>query len=218
MGNTEKIKCPRLCTFAVALISCMLTRCREAQADQTMPISARCHSVGIELSQVSGHSVIACTVKDSRGHAVPSQKVSVQKAAAVTGPFADWMSKKTNMKGQALFPYAPPTYTWYVRCAAAGGVSPTQWIRGRRPTPKPTSLRHQLQSQQLLRHQRRDPGRRSLRAQLRGQQPLRRPPQQLLRLQVQLRLPRLRPRRVQLQLSRRIAYRAAYKRAITPKP
>ena len=75
--------------------------------------------VTARLTQVSGHSVIACTVKDSSGKAVPSQTVSVQKAAAITGPFADWMSKKTNVNGQALFPYAQPTYTWYVRCAAA---------------------------------------------------------------------------------------------------
>ena len=70
--------------------------------------------VGARLTQVSGHSVIACTVKDSKGHALRSQTVSVQKAAAVTGPFADWMSKKTTANGQALLPYAQPTYTWYV--------------------------------------------------------------------------------------------------------
>ena len=74
--------------------------------------------VTAKLSQVSGHSIIACTVKDSSGHALPSKKVSVQKAAAVSGPFADWMSKKTNVNGQALLPYSQPTYTWYVRCAA----------------------------------------------------------------------------------------------------
>ena len=38
MWNTEKIKCPRLCTLAVALISCMLTRCHEAQADRTISL------------------------------------------------------------------------------------------------------------------------------------------------------------------------------------
>ena len=75
--------------------------------------------VTARLTQVSGHSVIACTVKNSSGKAVSSQTVSVQKAAAITGPFADWMSKKTTVNGQALFPYAQPTYTWYVRCAAA---------------------------------------------------------------------------------------------------
>ena len=36
----------------------------------------------------------------------------------MTGPFADWMSKKTSVNGQALLPYAQPTYTWYVRCTA----------------------------------------------------------------------------------------------------
>ena len=75
--------------------------------------------VTAKLSQVSGHSIITCTVKNSSGKAVSSQKVTVQKAAAITGPFADWMSKKTNVNGQALLPYAQPTYTWYVRCAAA---------------------------------------------------------------------------------------------------
>ncbi len=80
-------------------------------------------SVTAKLSQVNGQSVVACTVKDKRGHAVPSQTVSVQRAAAVTGPFADWMSKKTTVKGQALLPYSQPTYTWYVRCATvAGGI------------------------------------------------------------------------------------------------
>ena len=72
---------------------------------------------------MSSHLVIACTVKDSTGLPVPSKIVSVQKAPAVTGPFAVWMSKKTNVNGQALFPYVPPTYTWYVRCAAACSVT-----------------------------------------------------------------------------------------------
>ena len=106
--------------------------------------------VTAKLTQVSGHSVIACTVKDSSGHAVRSQTVSVQKAAAVTGPFADWMSKKTTVNGQALFPYAQPTYTWYVRCAAAWParrtalparfiVSATKTIKGKKPRPSPTA-------------------------------------------------------------------------------
>ena len=62
--------------------------------------------VTAKLTQVSGHSIIACTVKNSSGKAVRSQIVSVQKAAAVTGPFANWMSKKTAVNGQALLPYA----------------------------------------------------------------------------------------------------------------
>ena len=105
--------------------------------------------VTAKLSQVSGHSVIGCTVKDSSGHAVRSQKVSVQKAVAITGPFADWMSKKTAVNGQALLPYAQPTYTWYVRCAStlpAGTaaqqtlfVSATKTIRGIKPRPSPTA-------------------------------------------------------------------------------
>ena len=105
--------------------------------------------VTARLTQMSGHSVIACTVKDSSGSAVPSQTVSVQKAAAVTGPFATWMSKKTGVKGQALFPYAQPTYTWYVRCASVAQagtgaqptlfVSATRTISGKKPRPSPTA-------------------------------------------------------------------------------
>ena len=82
------------------------------------------------LSQVNGRSIITCTVKNSRGRAVASQKVSVQKASALSGPYAVWMSKVTNVQGQALFPYAPPTYTWYVRCAAAGYVSGSKLVMG----------------------------------------------------------------------------------------
>ncbi len=63
---------------------------------------------------MSGHSVITCTVNNSRGRAVRSQKVSVQKAAALTGPYAVWMSKLTNVLGRALFPYARPKNSWYV--------------------------------------------------------------------------------------------------------
>ena len=106
-------------------------------------------SVTARLTQVSGHSIIACTVKDSTGRAVRSQTVSVQKSAAVTGPFALWMSKKTNVNGQALLPYAQPTYTWYVRCAStlpAGTaaqatlfVSTPKTITGKRPRPSPTA-------------------------------------------------------------------------------
>ena len=105
-------------------------------------------SVTAKLSQVNGQSVVACTVKDSRGHAVRSQTVSVQKAAAVTGPFADWMSKKTTVNGQALLPYSQPTYTLYVRCATVAGgmaaaqpvliVSNTITIKGKKPRPTPT--------------------------------------------------------------------------------
>ena len=86
--------------------------------------------VTARLSQVSGHSIITCTVKNSRGRAVRSQKVSVQKASALSGPYAVWMSKLTNVQGQALFPYAPPKNSWYVRCAAAGNVSASKLIGG----------------------------------------------------------------------------------------
>ena len=105
--------------------------------------------VTARLTKVNGHSTIACTVKDSSGRAVRAQTVSVQKAAAVTGPFADWMSKKTNVNGQGIFPYAQPTYTWYVRCASAVQttlraqatlfVSATKTIVGKRPRPSPTA-------------------------------------------------------------------------------
>ena len=61
--------------------------------------------VTAKLTQMSGHLVIACIVKDSAGQAVASQIVSVEKAAALAGPYTTWMSKKTNVKGQALLPY-----------------------------------------------------------------------------------------------------------------
>ena len=110
-------------------------------------------SVTAKLSQVKGQSVITCTVKDKRSHAVPSQKVSVQKADALTGPFAVWMSQKTTANGQALLPYSQPTYTLYARCATVAGgtaaaqpvlsVSKTITINGKKPTrtpsPTPTS-------------------------------------------------------------------------------
>ena len=104
-------------------------------------------SVTAYLAQVSGHLVIACIVKDSDGQAVPSQTVSVQKAPAVTGPFTVWMSKKTTAKGRALFPYAQPTYTWYVRCAIVDTttarpmlrVSRALTIKGKKPRPSPTA-------------------------------------------------------------------------------
>jgi beta-glucanase (GH16 family) len=96
------------------------------------PTAAPRLQVTLKLSQVGGHSVIACIVKD-RGAAVPSQKVSVQKATARSGPYKVWMSKKTNAKGQALFPYAQPRATWYVRCLAAGNVSLPKMIKGSAP-------------------------------------------------------------------------------------
>ena len=86
--------------------------------------------VTIKLTQLSGHRIIACTVKDSAGQALVSQIVSVEKAAAATGPYAVWMSKKTNVKGQALFPYSQPKNTWYVRCSAAGYVSQSKVVKG----------------------------------------------------------------------------------------
>ena len=96
-----------------------------AQASPTpTPTATPCPLVTARLTQVSSHLVIACTVKDSTGLPVPSKIVSVQKAPAVTGPFAVWMSKKTNVNGRALLPYVPPTYTWYVRCAAACTATP----------------------------------------------------------------------------------------------
>ena len=121
-----------------------------AQTNPTpTPTAAPRLYVAAKLSQVSGHSVITCTVKNSSGRPVVSQTVSVQKSAVVAGPFSLWMSKKTNVNGQALFPYAPPTYTWYVRCtsvAQAGVaaqpmlfVSATKMIRGKKPRPSPTA-------------------------------------------------------------------------------
>ena len=57
------------------------------------------------------------------------------------------MSKKTNVNGQGIFPYAQPTYTWYVQCAAADtatalpmlSVSRTLTIKGKKPRPSPTA-------------------------------------------------------------------------------
>jgi len=103
--------------------------------------------VTAQLSQVSGKSIISCTVKNRSGHAVPSQTVSVQKASAPQGPFAVWRSKKTNVKGQALLPYSQPTYTWYARCATTDtatalpmlSVSRTLTITGNKPRPSPTA-------------------------------------------------------------------------------
>ena len=146
-----------LFSFLVSSLLCAL----RSYAVTPTPTATPQRYVTAKLSQVSGQSVITCTVKTSRGRAVPSQIVSVQKAAAITGPFADWMSKKTNIKGQALLPYAQPTYTWFARCAAALplGVAepPTQGLRlaqtrdsvlvvsatvkinGRKPRPTPTA-------------------------------------------------------------------------------
>ena len=129
-----------VCSFIYALPSYAAT---------PTPTATPCPLVAARLAQMSGHLVIACTVKDSSGLAVPSRTVSVQKSPAVTGPFAVWMSKDTNVNGQALFPYAQPMYTWYVRCASACSVSPsaaarysvsrTLRINGRRPRPSPTA-------------------------------------------------------------------------------
>ena len=82
------------------------------------------------LSQVSGRSIITCTVKNDAGRPVVSQIVSVEKAAAATGPYTTWLSKQTNMKGQGLYPYAQPKNSWYVRCSAAGNVSGSKRIIG----------------------------------------------------------------------------------------
>ena len=96
-------------------------------------------SVTARLTQVSGRLIIACTVKDSSGNPVASQTASVQKSLAANGPFTTWMSRKTGVKGQALFPYSQPKNTWYVRCRAAGSVSLPKMLKGRSPTPSPTA-------------------------------------------------------------------------------
>ena len=82
------------------------------------------------LSQVSGRSIITCTVKDDAGRPVVSQTVSVEKAAAVEGPYTTWVSKKTNVKGQGLYPYAQAKNNWYMRCSTAGYVSVSKMIKG----------------------------------------------------------------------------------------
>ena len=139
--------CVRKLLLALALF--LFADSAFAQVSPTPTPTAPRLLVYVGLTHVSGHSVVYCTVKNSRGLRVPSQKVSVQKSAAVTGPFVNWMSKKTNVNGQALFPYAQPTYTWYVRCATvaqagAGAqatlfVSATKTITGKKPRPSPTA-------------------------------------------------------------------------------
>ena len=87
--------------------------------------------VTANLSSRSGHSIITCTVRNSlNGVAVPSQLTSVVKSTARSGPYTVWMSKKTNVRGQASFPYAQPKNTWYVRCSAGCSVSPPMMING----------------------------------------------------------------------------------------
>ena len=134
-------------SLLVGFLVCSLIHALPSYAATPTPTATPQRYVTAKLSQVSGQSVITCTVKDSRGRAVPSQKVSVQTASAIQGPYSVWMSKKTNAQGQALFPYAPSrsarirltTDPRCVRCAAAGSVSPTKWIKGKRPTPTPTA-------------------------------------------------------------------------------
>ena len=135
-------------SLVVGVLVCSFLYSLPSHAATPTPTATPQRYVTAKLSQVSGQSVITCTVKNSRGRAVPSQIVSVQTASAPQGPYAVWMSKKTNAQGQALFPYAPSrsarlmltTDTWCVRCAAAGSVSPTKWIKGKRPTPTPTPV------------------------------------------------------------------------------
>ena len=94
-------------SLLVGFLVCSLLSALPSYAATPTPTATPQRYVTAKLSQVSGQSVITCTVKDSRGRAVPSQKVSVQTASAPQGPYSVWMSKKTNAKGQALFPYAP---------------------------------------------------------------------------------------------------------------
>ena len=139
--------CVRTLLLALALF--LFADSAFAQVSPTPTPTAPCPLVTARLTQVSSHLVIACTVKDSTGLPVPSKIVSVQKAPAVTGPFAVWMSKKTTVNGRALLPYVPPTYTWYVRCAAACSVSPSATtrysvsqiltIKKQKPRPSPTA-------------------------------------------------------------------------------
>lgn len=121
----------------VPLLSWAVT-CSAQTSPTSTPTGTPRLNVTARLTQVSGHSVIACSVKDGSGKAVPSQIVSVQKAAAITGPFALWMSKNTTQRGVALFPYARPKNTWYVRCYAGGSVSSVKMIKGQNPGPSPT--------------------------------------------------------------------------------
>ena len=93
-------------SLLVGFLVCSLLYALPSYAVTPAPTATPQRYVTAKLSQVSGQSVITCTVKDSRGRAVPSQKVSVQKASAIQGPYAVWMSKKTGVKGQALYPYA----------------------------------------------------------------------------------------------------------------
>ena len=101
-----------------------------AKPKKRLHVTIRLSYTTATLSQVSGRSIITCTVKDDAGRPVVSQTVSVEKAAAVEGSYTTWVSKKTNVKGQGLYPYAQPKNNWYVRCSAAGNVSATKLIVG----------------------------------------------------------------------------------------
>ena len=131
MGCARKL----LLALALALFFCAASAFAQVSPTPTPPRL----SVKVMLGQISGHSVIACFVKDSSGNPVASQTVAVQKSSTTTGPFANWMSKKTGVKGQALYPLAQPRNTWYVRCSAAGSVSATMRIPGKKPRPSPTA-------------------------------------------------------------------------------
>ena len=73
-----------------------------------------------KLSQVGGSPILTCIVKDGGDHRIASPTVSVDKATARKGPYAVWKSKKTNKKGQALFPLAKSKTTYYVRAPQRG--------------------------------------------------------------------------------------------------
>ena len=98
--------------------------------------------VTARLSQVSGHSVITCTVKDSRGRVVPSQKVSVQTAAATRAVCSLDVKEDKRARPSHLsictvtISQAPAANTCVRAMRRRGGVSPTTTIKGKKPTAK----------------------------------------------------------------------------------
>lgn len=100
-----------------------------------------------KTSIAQASTIITCTVRDIAGETVASQSVAVQKASSSAGPYATWSSKKTNVKGRAVFQYAQKK-RGYERCAAAGDVSESKplfssidvegraWRRSRLSSPK----------------------------------------------------------------------------------
>ena len=97
--------------------------------------------VTAKLSQVSGQSIVTCTVKDSRGRAVPSQKYRYKRPLHHKGQLSPEVKEDKRARPCPLSICTveisqDPADIGHscVRCAAAGGVSPIKWIKRPRPT------------------------------------------------------------------------------------